>query len=150
MKCSRQIVEISKPGTGDFDVVGVNPYMGVSDASPTTPDDGTRWTMRHVKVLRDAVVAAGRADAPIWFTEFGWSARKTTASAPNWARGVTPEVQAQYLVETLRMLRAEMPYVTQVFWYQDLVDIEPGFNGGYGLVHRDGTPTKALQAVRTA
>ena len=48
------------------------------------------------------------------------------------------------------MVRAEMPYVTQVFWYQDLVDIEPGFNGGYGLVRQDGTPTPALLAVRTA
>ncbi len=133
-----------------FDVMGVHPYMGVSDTSPTTPDDGTMWTLRHVAALHDQLAAAGRPDARIWFTEFGWSATTTSPSAPNWKRGVTPQVQAEYLVATVRLVRATMPYVDRVFWYQDLVGIEDGFNGGYGLVNPDGSATPALQAVAGA
>lgn len=136
--------------TDSFDTMGVHPYMGMADTSPKLADDGTMWNLQHVKVLHDLLVSHGRGSAPLWFTEFGWSVQPTAADAPNWQRGVTATQQATYLQQTVRLVRATMPYVTRMFWYEDLVGIEDGYNGGYGLVRQDGSATPALQAVASA
>lgn len=133
-----------------FDVMAVHPYMGISDQPPTTPNDGTEYTMLHTQTLHRMLNRAGRPHTPIWFTEFGWSHTKTPADAPNWARGVSAHEQADYLVQTLRLVKNRMPYVSRVFWYDDLVGISSGFLSGYGLVNPNGTPTLALRAARTA
>lgn len=133
-----------------FDVMGVHPYMAIADLPPSTPDDGTIWTMSHVRVLHSLLVSSGRAAAPIWFTEFGWSAYPTAPGAPNWHRGVTSTQQASFLTQAVRIVRSTMPYVQRMYWYDDLVGIESGYNGGYGLVRPDGTPTLALKSVAAA
>jgi hypothetical protein len=133
-----------------FDVMAVHPYMGVANLPPTTADDGTEWTMRHVSAMHNLLVGLGRPHTPIWFTEFGWSIAPTVPGAPNWLRGVGRHTQARYLAETIRMVRRDFPYVTHLYWYDDLRGIEGGFNGGYGLVRADGAPTLALRAVPAA
>jgi len=128
--------------TDSFDTMGLHPYMGMADASPKLADDGTMWNLQHVKVLHDLLVSHGRGSAPLWFTEFGWSVQPTAADAPNWQCGVTATHQATYLQQTVRLVRATMPYVTRMFWYEDLVGIYNGYNGyngGYGLVRQGGS-----------
>jgi len=134
---------------GFFDVMATHPYLGVADLPPTTPDDGTKWTLLHVAAVRDLLVRHGDGDKPIWFTEFGWSAHPTAPGAPNWERGVTLQQQASYLVDTLRLVRASLPYVTAVFWYTDRVRVsgDPQVDN-YGLLTRDLQPRPALLAVR--
>jgi hypothetical protein len=136
---------------GAFDVMATHPYMGVGDANPATPDDGTMWTLNHVRAVRDLMVARGDANKPIWFTEFGWSTHATAANAPNWERGVSEATQATYLAQTVALVRANYPYVTRMYWYneRDLTD------GGvqvenYGLLHRDLSPKPALAALAAA
>lgn len=102
---------------GSFDVMATHPYLGRADAPPETPDDGTVRTLAHVAAVRELMVANGDAARPIWFTELGWSSHANDASTPAWARGVTPERQADYLVRTLELVAARHPYVTHVFWY---------------------------------
>jgi hypothetical protein len=131
-----------------FDVMATHPYMGVADTAPGTADDGTMWTLNHVRTVHDLMVARGDGAKKLWFTEFGWSTHATSPGAPNWERGVTETTQAAYLTQTVNLVRAQYPYVTRMYWYneRDLTD------GGiqvehYGLLHRDLSPKPALAAL---
>lgn len=105
---------------GYFDAIATHPYMGVADADPATPDDGTMWTLQHAAAVRSLMVARGDGAKKLWFTEFGWSSHPTTAGAPNYQRGVTEAVQSAYLVKAADLIRSQMPYVQAMYWYTDL------------------------------
>lgn len=133
---------------GDYDVMAVHPYQGKADDPPEAADDGTRGTMRHVAAIRNLMVGNGDADKPVWFTEFGWSTHANTSTTPYWARGVTEAQQADYLVRTLRMVRADYPYVTNVFWYNERQKASGNAHqDGYGLLTRDAQPRPAYTAA---
>ena len=104
---------------GWFDVMGAHPYMGVADAPPETPDDGTGRTLDAVGDLHEFLTDHGDGDKPIWITEIGWSTHEDTTDTPGWARGVSPSVQADYLVRALDKVRDEHPYVTRFYWYAE-------------------------------
>lgn len=134
---------------GHFDVMATHPYQGVADLPPETPDDGTRWLLTHVSEVREVMVRNGDQDKSIWFTELGWSSHTSDPDAPNWARGVTREQQADYLVRTLNMLRARYPYVSHVFWYRER-DVDRGHphKDNYGLLDRELRAKPVLQRLR--
>lgn len=138
---------------GSFDVMATHPYQGVADQSPDV-DDGTKWTLLHVRAVHDLMVANGDGHKPIWFTEFGWSSHPNTGGEENWNRGVTREQQADYLVRTLELVAAELPYVTHVFWYNerdrgtDGSQLDSSQLDNYGLMTRDLTPKPALLALK--
>lgn len=129
---------------GMYDVMGVHPYMAVGNLAPTASDDGSIWRMRHVPVLRKAMLAAGD-DKPIWFTEFGW--RAGSIGKANWQLGVDQNTQAKYLAATLSMVRSEWPYVTRVYWYRELADNNTANASGYGLVLPNGSVKPALSQI---
>jgi hypothetical protein len=104
---------------GYFDAIATHPYMGVADADPATPDDGTMWTLNHAAAVRQLMVARGDGAKKLWFTEFGWSSHPTAAGAPNHQRGVTEAVQSAYLVKAATLIRNTMPYVQAMYWYAD-------------------------------
>jgi len=126
-------------GGGDyFDVLSTHPYMAPADLPPETPDNGTKWTLRHVEAVRDLMENKGDDDKPIWFTEFGWSSHKDERKAESWRKGVTEKQQARYLVRTLKLIEKRYPYVTNLFWYRE----RDGASGdvhldNYGLLRRD-------------
>jgi hypothetical protein len=72
-----------------FDVLATHPYMAPADLSPQTPDNGTKWTLRHVEAVRTLMVQEGDVAKPIWFTEFGWSSHRDERKAESWRKGVT-------------------------------------------------------------
>lgn len=136
---------------GSFDAMAVHPYLGPSDLPPATAADGTMWRLTHVKTVRDLMVARGDGDKKIWFTEFGWSTHANDPNTPPWGRGVTEAKQAQYLTETVALVRKSYPYVTQMYWYNEIdlpwggVQVE-----NFGLLHRNLSAKPALAALKKA
>jgi hypothetical protein len=104
---------------GYFDVMATHPYMGVANLPPTTPDDGTMWTLKHAFAIRNLMIANGDGGKSLWFTEFGWSTHTNPAGTPNYALGVTEAVQAQFFTDTITLIRATMLWVGKVYWYTE-------------------------------
>lgn len=129
------------------DVVAVNPYQGMADESPTEPDDGSIYRLQHLPSLFAVMAAHGDSSKPVWFTEFGWSSHENYSSKP-WEKGVSRNRQADYLGETLELLRKSYPQVRQVFWYslRDRTD-SSAHNNGFGLLTADLAPKPVLQRM---
>ena len=124
---------------GYFDVMAVHPYMGIANASPNTPDDGTMWTLKHATVVRNLMVAKGDGGKSLWFTEFGWSTHTNAPGTPNYALGVTEAQQAQFFTDTISIIRTTMPWVGKVYWYTERDSAAEGTtqNANYGLLRLD-------------
>jgi polysaccharide biosynthesis protein PslG len=133
---------------GYFDVMATHPYQGVADLYPSAPDDGTMWRLSHAGAVHQLMIARGDGNKPMWFTEFGWSTHATAPGAPNWERGVSEATQASYLTQTASYVRQQMPYVTQMYWYNER-DLTTGGiqDGNYGLLHRDLSAKPAMTAL---
>lgn len=119
------------------DVIAVNPYMAVADESPLEPDNGTKWRLQHMPALLQVMADNGDSDKPIWFTEFGWSSHEPY-SANNWEQPVTEEEQADFLEQTLNLVRDSYPQVQNAFWYnlRDRGTDEVHINN-FGLLRND-------------
>jgi hypothetical protein len=136
---------------GSFDVMATHPYMGPSNDAPETADDGTIYKLTHVAAVHNLMTQYGDGAKPIWFTEFGWSSHANTSGMANWEWGVTPQAQADYLVRTLKLLKASYPYVTNAFWYE-ASDQNTGTTANidnYGLLTSSFAPKPAYTAVQT-
>jgi polysaccharide biosynthesis protein PslG len=133
---------------GSFDVMAVHPYMGIANQSPTVADDGTIWTLNHVRTVRDLMVARGDGGKKIWFTELGWSTHANAPGTPGWALGVSEATQAKYLTQTVQHVRTDMPYVQRIYWYNEK-DLPWGSQQvmNYGLLHADNSPKPAMAAM---
>jgi polysaccharide biosynthesis protein PslG len=132
-----------------FDVMAVHPYLGPSDRPPSTPDDGGIWTLNHVKTVRDLMVARGDSHKEVWFTEFGWSTHANPAGTPAWGLGVTEAKQAQYLTETVALVRKNYPYVTRMYWYNETDLAWGGVQvQNYGLTRSDLSAKPAMAALK--
>lgn len=134
---------------GYFDAMATHPYQAVADLPPEAPDDGTKHRFTHLASVHALMERHGDGDKPIWLTEFGWSSHRNTGSESNWARGVTEQQQADYLVRSIELVRRTMPYVTHMFWYTDRdFDADTVHNSHYGLLRADGNPKPALSELR--
>jgi hypothetical protein len=136
---------------GSFDVMSTHPYMGPSNDAPETADDGTIYKLTHVAAVHSLMTQYGDGDKPIWFTEFGWTSHANTSGMANWELGVTPQTQGDYLVRTLKLLKASYPYVTNAFWYE-ASDQNTGTTSNidnYGLLTSSFVPKPAYVAVQT-
>lgn len=137
---------------GYFDVMATHPYMGVANLPPGTPDDGSIWNLNHAMAVRNLMVARGDGDKSLWFTEFGWSTHPNQAGSPNWSLGVTEAQQAQFLIETINLIRTKMPWVGKVYWYAERDSSAEAslHNQNYGLIRADHSAKPALAAARLA
>jgi len=126
--------------------------MGVANQPPATPDDGTIWNLNHAMAVRNLMVARGDGDKSLWFTEFGWSTHPNVAGAANWSLGVTEAQQAQFLVETINLIRTKMPWVGKVYWYAERDSSAEAslHNQNYGLIRADHSAKPSLAAARLA
>lgn len=133
---------------GSFDVLATHPYLAPSDVGPEQPDDGSTWTLAHVRVVRALMQQYGDGGLPIWFTELGWSTHANGPGTEPWERGVSEAQQADYLVRALDLVRVQYPYVTHVFWYsaRDRTDSNLQ-NNNYGLLRSDLRPKPAYDAL---
>lgn len=133
---------------GCFDVMATHPYLGPSDAPPETPDDGHIWTLRHVRAVRNVMLANGDS-SPIWATEFGWSSHANSGGEEPWERGVTEARQADYAVRALRLFESDYPYVTKAFWYNERAkDTGDAHQDGYGMLRHTGAAKPVFYAFR--
>ncbi|WP_448638884.1 cellulase family glycosylhydrolase [Geodermatophilus sp. URMC 63] len=130
-----------------LDAVGVHPYQGPVAEPPEAPAAEHPYRIANVARLREVMVAAGDADTPVWFTEFGWS----TGAGEGWYAGVDEATQADYLGRAIAMVQEQYPYVTHafVFTIRDRDDWN-AYENNFGLVRLDGSPKPALGALRTA
>jgi polysaccharide biosynthesis protein PslG len=135
---------------GHFDVMAVHPYLGPSDLPGTLADNGSVWTLNHVRTVHDLMAARGDGAKAIWFTELGWSTHPNGSDTPPWALGVTEATQARYLTETVAYVRTHLPYVTRMYWYNEK-DLPVGGEQvqHYGLLRADDSPKPALAALAT-
>jgi polysaccharide biosynthesis protein PslG len=135
---------------GSFDVLATHPYQGIADAPPEHPDDGNRWWLSHAPSVRAVMDEYGDGAKPIWFTEMGWSAHENWPGVPNWQRGVTQAVQADYLVRSISYVRRSLPFVGVMFWYKDRA--KPGstdaVHEGYALLDADLGERPAYVALK--
>jgi polysaccharide biosynthesis protein PslG len=136
---------------GAFDVMATHPYMGVANAAPGTPDDGTMWTLTHATTVHQLMVARGDGAKKIWFTELGWSTHANPAGTPNWNLGVTEATQAAFLTQTVNLVRQQMPYVTRMYWYneRDLGGSDAQL-GNFGLLRTDLSAKPIMSALAAA
>ncbi len=145
------IEEVYAAGAGDhFDVMATHAYQAFSDTEPEAPDDGTKYRLTHVRVVHEVMVRNGDGDKEIWFTEFGWSSHGGNGpDVPHYRRGVSRQLQAEYLARTLHLVTDRYPYVTQVFWYRDR-DTDRGSVqlDNYGLLDRELRPKPAWERLR--
>jgi len=134
---------------GYFDVMATHPYMGTADSPPSTPDDGTKWTLTHAAAVRQLMEERGDQDKSLWFTECGWSSHDNEPGTPSWAMGVTEELQAHYLSEMMEVTRTTMPWVAKVYWYAERDSEAEGgtHNQNYGLVRADHSVKPVLTAA---
>ena len=134
---------------GYFDVVGIHPYMGMANASPNIPDDGTMWTLKHVNAVRNLMIGRGDGGKSVWFTEFGWSTHSNPPGTANHNLGVTEAQQAQYFTDTITMLRSSMLWVGKAYWYaeRDLPGQGITQSANYGLLRLDHTAKPIMDSI---
>ena len=139
----------SSGGKGYFNVVATHAYMGPRNLAPET-DTKTPYCIVSVTNIENVMVQNGDGALPVWFTEFGWTAHSNTPSTPAWQRGVTQQQQADYLVRALKLIRANFPYVTNTFWYNER-DTTNGTvaDNSYGLLLKDLTPKPAYWSAQS-
>jgi len=131
-----------------FDGVSLRPFnQGRDPRDPGVP--GKYSFLLGVPWVREVMVAHGDADKKMWFTELGWSSCGPGGTS-TWC--VTPDVQARYVADALRMVRDRWDYVQSVSVYNlrntgtDPNDRESQM----GLLHRDFAPKPAFAAFREA
>jgi polysaccharide biosynthesis protein PslG len=108
-----------------FDIVSAHPsgFSNPPDCTPATPEcslsgawntDDSFFAFTRVNEYRDVMVQAGDAAKQIWFTEFGYCSNPTPPPGYEYCRYVTPEQQAQFLVQAYNLAR-QTPYVGAMF-----------------------------------
>jgi len=128
-----------------FDALGAHPY---GFAYPPDDPQGAHngLNMNRLLALRATMEAHGDAAKPVWATEIGWTTRGLGEHA--WFT-VTPQEQADYLARAWQKAQVEFPWL-QVFTVWNLSSGLPAGDekAGYSILHEDGTPKPAYQALR--
>lgn len=141
-------------GGGNFDALGVHPYMGLADKPPSYCDTYPAHMIYYpcnipnlVKLMKDN----GDGDKTIWATEYGWSNHDNSAygdNPPNWRRGVTRKQQAEYLIQ-MQDVMSQWPQVEATFWYsgRDSKSGDAQYDY-YGLMYYDLARKPAYYAMK--
>jgi len=134
---------------GCFDVMAVHSYSVPGDLPPSQAADVEGRDLGSVANVHDLMVARGDRH-PIWLTEFGWSAHTDAPDTEPWRRGVTEEQQAAYAGQALEILARDLPYVTQAFWYKEVVNPESTDmqQEGYAMLREDLSPRPVFDTFR--
>ena len=108
---------------------------------------------RNFENYRKIMEEFGDADKKIWFTEFGWASSPNPAQEYAYAKDVSQEQQATYLVEAIEMARSS-GFVDGVFvWNLNFApNAAPEDSQGkraFSIVNPNWTPRPAYDALRT-
>jgi polysaccharide biosynthesis protein PslG len=110
---------------GYFDILSAHPsgFSNPPDCTPATPEcslsgawntDDSFFAFTRVSQYRDIMVAAGDANKPIWFTEFGYCSNPTPPPGYEYCKYVTEDQQGQFLQQAYQMARNTL-YVGAMF-----------------------------------
>lgn len=127
-----------------FDVLGAHPYgFAYPPDDPKGAHNGLN--MARLEDLREIMVLYGDGKKEVWVTEFGW----TTEGYGNWAWAeVTPEEQARYLVEAVKIAASRWPWVGMMaVWLLSSAEIDLAYRG-FNLLNPDGSPKPAWESLR--
>jgi hypothetical protein len=130
--------------------MATHPYQAISDTPPEITLDSRNWWFARLGAVRNLMVQNGDGNKPIWFTEFGWSSHDNWQGVQNWQRGVTLAQQGDYLVRAIEYAKAQYPYVTNMFWYDERnqtgTDIQ---NANFGLLNNDLTEKPVYWSLKS-
>ncbi|MBI3358973.1 MAG: hypothetical protein HY037_05290 [Nitrospirae bacterium] len=103
-----------------------------------TPPEGE--FIDRIKNLKVYLASIGKADFPVYITEFGW-----TSAAGTWQRPVNELTQARYLSRSLTLLATEdiNAYIYFCLLYKNAPN--PG-EAEFSILHQDQTPKPAYAA----
>jgi GH35 family endo-1,4-beta-xylanase len=126
-------------GLSLIDGLGVHPYSSLA------PDDPRSWMMQ-LEALHKRLGQLGRADLPLWLTEYG-------APSVRVPSGYAPALTEQQQAERLRVafaLAGRFDWIENLTWYE-YRDSNTGSHdpeANFGLVHSDLSPKPAYTALR--
>jgi GH35 family endo-1,4-beta-xylanase len=127
-----------------FDVLGAHAYgFGHPPDDPRGTHNGLN--LNRLVDLRQIMTTHGGSAVPVWITELGWTTDGIGAHA---GQTVSPQRQADYLVEAWQHIKREWPWV-QVATVWNLSQALPSTDemAGYSLLSADGSPKPAYHAL---
>jgi len=96
-----------------FDAVAVQPFgFGHSALDPRAQINILNF--QRIKLVRQAMIAAGDGATPIWGVRYGWNTRYDS----NWGT-VTPADQAAFAVQALAIAHHQWPWLATLGWAID-------------------------------
>jgi hypothetical protein len=153
-------------GVGQWvDGIGVHPYGFANppqerwnDPSHVAPSHNEHPSFFFRSTLEDyrRILLEGGLDLPLWVTEFGWPSvdklGPMDVSGWEYAREVSEEEQAQYIVEGFRMGRGTGWVGPMILWNLNIITIwgpeRP--QSAYSILRPDGTYRPAYIRLRLA
>lgn len=147
----RFLEEMYRHGAGRyFDVLAAHAYgfgrpPGVPFQEENFERDGLEGLVfQRVVALRSIMVRSGDASKPVYITEMGWTVEPVAHSA--WQQ-VTPEQQADYILQALELAEASWPWLEQAIIWNLGGENHPEWRG-YSLHTQEGAPRPAYHALR--
>jgi hypothetical protein len=141
-----------------FDVLGIQAYGAGNDPDTYYPGnlaDNPGWTdapefyFRHAEQLYGVLVSLGLEEKPVWIGEFGWPVGEH-AEVYGYGRWITEELQAQYFMRALEILRTEWHWVETAFvWHLNIASFGAGASphAGFSITNELGEPLPAYDAI---
>lgn len=153
-----------------YDVLGAHPGATCNppdtswpDNPATTPcgtdEDGSRsftsdnsFYFKRILNLRDVMERNGEGDKPMWLTEFGWNTSPAPTDGDDFARYVTEDQQAGYIMQAFDIGRSYDWMGVMFVWNLNFQVTTTGPNDkkwGYGVLRRDWSPRPAFEALKS-
>ncbi len=152
-----------------YDVMGVHPGSACNPPDASYPDspattpcgidaDGNRsfaknnaFYFKRFAQARAVMVAHGEGHKQLWMTEFGWDSTAAPPPSNPYARYVSEQQQATYIVRALEIGSA-YPWVGAMFVWQlnfQVTTPQADEKYGWGVLNADWSPRPAFVALRT-
>jgi polysaccharide biosynthesis protein PslG len=147
----RFLEEMYEHGVADlFHVLGAHAYgFGHAPDAPfvdpaESNSDLAGLVFARLPLLRQIMVRYGDRRKPIYVTEMGWTVEGMAHSG--W-QGVTPEQQAEYLLDAFQIARQQWPWLALMTVWNVGGENDPEWQG-YSLLQPDGQPRAAYYALQ--
>lgn len=134
-----------------FDGVASKPY-GFDTGPDDRRVDANLLNFSRIILLREAMVAHGDADKPLWSSHFGWNVLPAGwGGDPSIWGQATPEQQAEWVVAVYDRALAEWPWCGAMMLesWQPNVDSDDA-RWGFAMRSQDGELQPAVEAIREA
>ncbi|HLG71464.1 MAG TPA: hypothetical protein VK009_13640 [Chloroflexota bacterium] len=143
---------------GYFDVLGAHPEgyanmpeENVAKHTQTEFVNHPSFYFRRVEDYRAIMEKAGDSNKKIWATETGYDSNPQAPQGYEYARGLTEQQQADYLVREMQYARANWPWMGVMFvWNLNFQAVVPQTDEkwGFGVLKSDYSPRPAYTALQ--